>query len=233
MNAFQRQYESGFRLIENIPRFSSTNYFKNLDIIRSRQNQYPTRNFNIRREFQEPEKNYDVMRDNKRLKLNIYNISNKPYNPKINAEFIKYSDFLRSNKEKIKDVYNRAISLENQKYSNRIFNQKPIILKVKYLEKILSETHDKYLEMIRNPCLMRKSFEMKNRTLVNLPKIDNKRKRFKGHSKTEANLNSDYDQSYSNSIEMTSHDYNEISHQKRGNIEGHHGNYNQLNNSSG
>lgn len=233
MNAFQRQYESGFRLLENVPRFSSTNYFKTLNIIKSRQNQYPTRNFNIKREFQEPEKNYDVLKENKRLKLNIYNISHKPYIPKINTKFIKYGEFLRSNKEKNRDVYNRAISLENKKYSNRIYNQKPIIYKVKYLEKILSETHDKYLEMIRNPCLMRKSFDMKNRTLINLPNINSKRKRFKGHSKTEANLNVDNDQSNNNSIEMTSHGYNDISHQKMGNVEGKHGNNNQLNDSSG
>lgn len=218
MNACQRQYESGFRLLENIPRFSTTNYFKKIDFIKNRQSQYPTRNFNIKREFQELEKNYDVMKDNQRLKLNIYNISNKPYIPKINTKFIRYSEFLRSNKEKNRDIYNRAISLENKKYADRIYNQKPIILKVKYLEKIFSETHDKYLELIKNPCLMRKSYEMKNRTLIKLPNINYKRRRFKGHSKTEANLNTDNDQSYNNSLEMTSHDYNDISHQKRGNV---------------
>jgi hypothetical protein len=233
MNAFQRQYETGFRLMENIPKFSSTNYFKTLNIIRNRQSQYPTRKLIIKSEFQEPEKTYDVMKENKRLKLNIYNISHKPYIPKINTKFIKYGEFLRNNKERNRDVYNRALSLENKKYSNRIYNQKPIILKVKYLEKLLSETHDKYLEMIKNPCLMRKSFDMKNRTLVNLPNINSKRKRFKGHSKTEANLNVDNDQSYNNSIEMTSHGYSDISHQKMGNVEGKHGNNNQLNDSSG
>ena len=65
---------------------------------------------------------------------------------------------------------------------------------------------------------MRKSYEMKNRTLIKLPNINYKRRRFKGHSKTEANLNTDNDQSYNNSLEMTSHDYNDISHQKRGNV---------------
>ena len=233
MNAFQRHYESGFRLLENIPRFSTTNYFKTLNIIKNRQNQHPTRNFNNKSQFQDLEKNYDVMKDNKRLKLNIYNISHKPYNPKMNEGFTKYGEFLRANKERNRDLYNRAISLENKNYSNRIYHQKPIILKVKYLEKLLSETHDKYLEMIKNPCLMRKSYDLKNRTIVNLPNINIRRKRLKGHSKTEANLNADNDQSNNNSLEMTSHNYNDISHQKRGHVEGQHGgNNNQMNDSS-
>lgn len=216
MNAFQRQYESGFRLATNIERFSSTNYFKSLDNIRKRHIQIPTpKKYIIKKFINEPYKDFFVLRDNKRLRLKLDSINEKPPAPKLNYEYIKLGEIMKNNKDRNRELYQKAISLENSKYTARIREQKPIILTAKELGKMFSE-HERYLEMLKSPCIMRKSKDSPVKTPVYLPKIN---KRINAHSKTEFNLDSDNEKS-DNSLEMNDHNAKEISHQKRGHIEG-------------
>jgi hypothetical protein len=218
MNSYQRQYETGFRLATNIQRFSSTNYFKSLDSIRKRQNQIPTpKKYIIKKFSNEPFKDFFVLRENKRIKLRLDSINEKPPAPKINLEFIKLGEIMRNNKERNREIYQKAISLENSKYTARIREQKPIILTAKELDKMFAE-HEKYVEILKSPYIMRRSNKYSPaKNPVYLPKIE---KRVNAHSKTEFNLDSDNEKSHDNSMEMNDHGAQEISHQKRGHIDG-------------
>lgn len=217
MNSYQRQYESSFRLASNIQRFSSTGYFKSLDSIRKRQIQIPTpKKYIIKKFSNEPYKDFFVLRENKRLRLRLDSINEKPPAPKLNYEFIKLGEIMRNNKERNRELYQKAISLENSKYVTRIKEQKPIILTAKIFDKMFAE-HEKYVEMLKSPYIMRRSKDSPVKTPIYLPKIE---KRVNAHSKTEFNLESDNEKSNDNSLEMNSHDAKEISHQKRGHIDG-------------
>ena len=217
MNSFQRQYEFGFRLATNIQRFSSTNYFKSLDNIRKRQIQIPTpKKYIIKKFSNEPYKDFFVLRENKRIRLRLDSINEKPPAPKLNFEYIKLGEIMRNNKERNREMYQKAISLENSKYTARIKEQKPIILTAKALDKMFAE-HERYVEILKSPCIMRRSKESQVKTPVYLPKIE---KRINAHSKTEFNLDSDNEKSNDNSMEMNDHGAKEISHQKRGHIDG-------------
>ena len=218
MNSFQRQYESGFRLATNIQRFSSTNYFKSLDKIRRRQIQIPTpKKYIIKKFSNEPYKDIFVLRENKRIRLKLDSINEKPPVPKLNFEYIKLGEIMRNNKERNREIYQKALTLENSKYTARIREQKPIILTAKELDKMFAE-HERYVEILKSPCIMRRSVkDSPAKTPVYLPKIE---KKINGHSKTEFNLESDNEKSHDNSMEMNDHDAKEISHQKRGHIDG-------------
>ena len=218
MNSFQRQYESGFRLATNIQRFSSTNYFKSLDNIRKRQIQIPTpKKYIIKKFSNEPYKDIFVLRENKRIRLKLDNINEKPPVPKLNFEYIKLGEIMRNNKERNREMSQKAITLENSKYIARIREQKPILLTAKALDKMFAE-HERYVEILKSPCIMRRSVkDSPAKTPVYLPKIE---KKINGHSKTEFNLDSDNEKSHDNSLEMKDHDAKEISHQKRGHIDG-------------
>lgn len=218
MNSFQRQYESGFRLATNIQKFSSTNYFKSLDSIRKRQIQIPTpKKYIIKKFSNEPFKDFFVLRENKRIKLRLDNINEKPPVPKLNYEFIKLGEIMRNNKERNREIYQKALSLENSKFTARIREQKPILLTAKELDKMFAE-HEKYVEILKSPYIMRRSQKYSpSKTPVYLPKIE---KKINTHSKTEFNLDSDNEKSHDNSMEMNDHGAQEISHQKRGHIDG-------------
>ena len=217
MNSFQRQYESGFRLATNIQRFSSTNYFKSLDSIRKRPIQINTpKKYIIKKFSNEPFKDFFVLRDNKRIKLRLDSINKKPPAPKFNYEYIKLGEIMRNNKERNREMYQKTISLENSKYISRIKEQKPILLTAKALDKMFTE-HERYVEILKSPCIMRSSKDSPVKSPVYLPKIG---KRINAHSKTEFNLDSDNEKSHDNSLEMNQQDTKEISHQKRGHIDG-------------
>ena len=218
MNSYQRQYESGFRLAENIQRFSSTNYFKSLDHIKKRKLQIPTpKKYIIKKFSNEPYKDLFVLKENKRIKLKLDSINEKPPVPKLNLEYIKLGEIMRNNKERNREIYQKALSLENSKFTARIREQKPIILTAKELGKMFAE-HERYVEILKSPCIMRRSTKYSPpKAPVYLPKIE---KKINAHSKTEFNLDSDNEKSHDNSMEMKEHDANEISHQKRGHIDG-------------
>ena len=51
-------------------------------------------------------------------------------------------------KKKNRDNRIRALTLENEKYNNRIMTQKAKILNAKYLRELYAKNHDKYLEIL-------------------------------------------------------------------------------------
>ena len=75
-------------------------------------------------------------------------IMNKKVVPKINNVFLELEERLKNNRIKTRNNKIRALTLENEKYANRVWTQKPIVLNAKYLKKLYSEKHDKYIELL-------------------------------------------------------------------------------------
>ena len=226
MNFAQKQYELSLRLLGNSPRFNTTNYFRSIDTAKSRPNQFPSspRKFFIKKNLQEPYKDIFVIKSNERFRLRLETLQTKPVIPKINNEYIELEKIMRNNKERSRQIYNRALSIENEKYTNRVFTQRPRILRTKYLEKLYEENRENF-EKIKSPRRSNDKYGNNNILGVKLPKIRDRRNTF--HSRTEANLDSDNELN-NNSLELKDHGHKEISHQKQGHIEGQHREYNKL-----
>ena len=62
MNATQKRYDQGFYILGSSQRFNTTNYFRTIDLIRSRPNQFPTspKKYTIKSTIQEPYKDIYV-----------------------------------------------------------------------------------------------------------------------------------------------------------------------------
>ena len=232
MNLAQKQYELGFNLLMNSQRFSTTNYFRNLDTIRSRPSQYTSpKRYIFKKTIQEPFKDYFVMKSNEQFRIRIETIQNKPVIPKLNTEYIELEERMQTNRERARQLYNRAISLENERFEKRVFNQRPRAINIKLLEKLYKEKHEKYINILKTPNKRRFNIYGNYSSLpIRLPKIlnnkDNKYNKISLHSRTEANLDSDNEQNNNNSLELKDHEHKEISHQRQGHIEGQHREFN-------
>ena len=222
MRSRQINYELGFKLISNSQRLNPANYFRTLNLIKKRENQYKTEKINIiKKDPQELYKDYFVMNNIKKFKIRLSNIKHKPAMPILNEEFIRLEEKLRINKTKQRELYDRALSLENDKLSKRFFNKKPGEFNPKILEKINSETHDKYIKIVRSPFIMRKQWL---KIPLILPKVFTPKKgKINYHSKTEFNIETENNDLFNNTAELKGHDQKETAHQKRGHIEGQHG----------
>jgi len=222
MNFAQKQYELGFRLLNstNFQRFNTTNYFKSLDNAKSRPNPYPSpKKYLLRKVVQEPYKDFFVIKSNRNFRLKLNSIESKPVIPKINIEFLELGQRMKNNKEKTRELFNRAISLENERISNRIFTQKPRVLNTKLLEKLYVETHDKYIEKLKSPSITRYKKNL-HPIPITLPKLSSfKFGKYSIQSRTEANLDSDNEEVNNNSLELKDHGHKEIYHQKQGHLE--------------
>ena len=222
MNFSQKQYELGFRLLNstNFQRFNTTNYFKSLETAKNRPNPYPSpKKFVIKKSLQEPYKDIFVIKSNMNFRLRLNSIETKPVIPKINVDYIELGQRMRNNKERTRELYNRAISLENERFTNRVFTQKPRVTNTKILEKLYLENHSRILEQLKSPSITRYKNDF-NKMPVRLPILSTyKNGKNKIHSRTEANLDSDNDEMNDNSVELKDHVHKEISHQKRGHIE--------------
>ena len=225
MNATQKRYDQGFYILGSSQRFNTTNYFRTIDLIRSRPNQFPTspKKYIIKSIIQEPYKDIYVIRANQKLRLKLDTIQSKPVIPKLNTEFIEIEQRMRNNKDKARELYNRALSLQNEKFIYRVFSQKPRIINTKLLEKLYEEKHDKYIEQLKSPRIRKNSYKS-NLLPVRLPKISKNNI----HFRTEVNLDSDNEDSNDNdnNLELKDHEHKEINHQKQGHIEGQHRNNN-------
>lgn len=220
MSTTQKNFDSSLRFLASTQRFNPNNYFNTLEKIRNRQSQFQTQKQNtIKKSSQEPYKDIFVIDSNRRFKIKLSNISNRPVVPKMNEEYLKFADFLKTSKDKQREMHDRVLSIENEKLSKRFYTKKPGEFNVKILEKINSETHDKYLQILRNHSLLKQKWL--NSPLI-LPKISSQKKGMSNfRSKTEINLGPE-SSSLNNSSDFKDHGYNEISHQKSGNIEGQH-----------
>ena len=222
MNFAQKQYELGFKILGGSQKFNTTNYFSHIDTIRSRPNQYPlspTR-FLLKKNLYEPFKDFYVIKSNEKFRLKLETIQTKPVIPKINEEYIQLEQRMKNNRERARELYNRALSLENEKFINRVFTQKPRFTNIRLLEKLIGNQEKNSIE--KNP---KKRNSIYNSIPIKLPKISGyKDWKYNFHSRTEANLDSDNENSNDKSLELNDHGYKEISHKKQGYIEGQHNN---------
>ena len=221
MKSSQRQYELGFNLIGSNPKLYKEDYFRSIDEIRSRPNRYifPIQKMNnIRKNLYEPYKDLFVIEENKKLRFKIYSIESRPALPKINYDYLELKERRRNNREKINELYQKALTLENEKLTERIFCQRPRVVNPKWVEDLYEKSREKSREPKR-----RRDNDNNNDNYSSpliLPRIsshNNYGKKNK-HARTDANNNSDNEKS--NSVELNDHKHNEISHQRRGHIEG-------------
>ena len=139
--------------------------------------------------------------------------------PKMNEEYIQLEQRMRNNRERTRELYNRALSLENEKFANRVFTQKPRVLNTIFLEKLHGNQRNNEQESPKKRHSIYNSFPLK------LPKISGyKDWKYTLHSRTEANLDSDNENSNDKFLELKDHGYREISHKKQGYIDGQHNN---------
>lgn len=203
MNFSQKQYDLNLRIF-NTDLLDSTNYFNSLNLAKARKNPYTSpKKYVIKHVNTEPYKDFYVINENKKIKLRLDNITNKPVEPILNNEYIEIEQRIKNNKDKNREIYKRGLSKENEKYSSRIFTQKPRVINTELLEKLYIETHEKYIEQLKSKKVSKNN--NKNTRLygkIILPKIS-------------AYNNMDFNEN-NKSKEMKTHGHKEITHQKPG-----------------
>ena len=141
----------------------------------------------------------------------------KKVTPKINNVFIELEERLLNNKKKNRDNRIRALTLENEKYNNRIMTQKAKILNAKYLRELYAKNHDKYLEILSRPTMLRNKKNKKEKSMkyrMRLPSIT----KYSNWYDNRLRLKTDNDEaSKDNTLELNEHKRNEIAHKKPGN----------------
>ena len=201
-------------------------FFKSIDLIRARKTMYPMyQTFYLRTKPKILYKQNYVMEDNKRFSERMGGIMNKKVVPKINNVFLELEERIKHNKEKNRENKTRALTLENEKYANRVMAQKAHVLNAKYLKKLYEEKHDKYLEILMRPMKLRNNKKLKNERTFNirnkLPNIsststDGFYSKYK--SNTENNMETTNEQSKENSLELNEHKRHEMIHNKAGSL---------------
>ena len=193
MNFSQKQYELNLRIFST-DLSDSTNYFNSLNLAKLRKNPYASpKKYVIKHVNTEPYKDFYVIKENKKIKIRLDNISNKPAEPILNNEYIEIEQRIKNNKERNRELYKRCLLKENEKYSSRIFTQKPRIINTELLEKLYIETHEKYIEQLK-PKKVSKNNNKTTRLYgkIILPKIsgyninmdeNNKSKELKNHGR--------------------------------------------------
>ena len=207
MNFSQKQYELNLRLFST-DLSDPSNYFNSLNLAKLRKNPYASpKKYVIKHVNTEPYKDFYVINENKKIKIRLDNISNKPVEPILNNEYIEIEQRIKNNKEKNREIYKRGLSKENEKYSSRVFTQKPRIINTELLEKLYIETHEKYIEQLK-PKKVNKNNKKTPRLYgkIKLPKIS-------GY-----NINIDLNEN-NKSKELKNHGREEIAHQKPGHEE--------------
>ena len=151
-------------------------------------------------------------------------IMNKKPRAKINKAFLELEERIKNNKKKNRENKERALTLENMKYTNRVMTQKARVLNAKYLKKLYSENHDKYLELLSRPMRLKNSKKM-SKTIsyrTRLPYISSTATEgfySKTRFKTDNNLLcSTNEQSKENSLELTEQRRDEMIHNRPGHI---------------
>ena len=223
MNFSQKQYELSLRLFStdlNDP----SNYFNYLNLAKARKNPFASpKRYAIKHLNTEPYKDFFVINENKKIKIRLDSINSKPVEPILNNEYIELEQRIKNNKEKNRELYNIGLSKENEKYSSRIFSQKPKVISTELLEKLYTETHEKYIEQLKSKNTTRnkgKDQAVKIYGKIKLPKIS-------AYKNFDSVINEN-----SKSKEIKTHGHKEITHQKPGHYDsnGNENNENQDNN---
>ena len=91
MNARQKDYELRSRLFNSNNNQKISDYFRFIDQVKSRPNQYATGEdrSSLRRFIYAPYKDRNVIRENKRFKLKIYKMMEEPVLPRLNLEYLE------------------------------------------------------------------------------------------------------------------------------------------------
>ena len=229
MNSVQKEYEFRSRIFNDNygKKADVSDYIRFLDEIRTRKNRYiipPEKNV-IKKIIYEPFKDPDVIEANRRNKLKLYTIIDEKPLPKINKLYLEVREQIRHSKEKYREIAERALSVENSRFQDKVFNQKPRIGEIKLLKKL----HKRYYKLMKTSRTNDNDNEdvykySKKTHDVILPSI-NQHKEEKGEKifQTEVYYNNnatETDQSMEKSAEkMEDHKYSEISHQKQGHIQ--------------
>ena len=224
MKTIQKQYELKSRMLNNSQNIEITDYFRFLDEIRKRKNLYiiPQEKINIKRVICEPFKDPNVIDENKRFKERLYTIIDERPLPKLNIEYLEVRDRIKNSKEKYREIAQKGLSVENSRFQDRVFNQKPRIEEIRFLRKI----HKRHSKLMKNSKTENyeddyKKYSKRIQNLI-LPNIyahkdGNSEKIFQTEVNTTNNV-SHNEQSIENAEKMKDHNYNEISHQKQGHI---------------
>ena len=216
MNPAQKLYDYKSSILDSNSKVIETEYFRIIDNIRTRPNLYKIapEKYNIKRNAYEPYKAPDVINSNKKFQLRIDTIIDEPSLPKINLEYLDIREKLRKNRERYRDIAKSVLNTENEKFQDRVFNQKPRIESTMDLLKDyeLSQT---YKNLGRNNRGLKKFY--KEKTNVRLPSINKHKVNYDKIFQTEINNtngNSDTEPNVKDAKELKDHKYSEITHQK-------------------
>ena len=226
MNINQRLYDTRLKMVTNGYNLHPFHFFKNIDLIRQRKTMYPMyQTFYLKTKPKVLYKTNYVIEDNKRFSERMGGIMNKKVIPKINSVFLELEERIKHNKQKNRDNKTRALTLENEKYTNRVMTQKARVLNANYLKKLYEENHDKYLELLLRPMKIRnnknisyqKPFNIRNK-LPTISSTSTEGFYSKYRSNTDNNMETTNDQSKENSLELSEHKRHEMIHNKAGSL---------------
>ena len=216
MKPAQKLYDYKSSILDSSLKELETEYFRIIDNIRARPNLYKIapKKLNLKKNVYEPFKDPDVINSNKRLQLRIDTIIDEPSLPKLNLEYLDIREKLRKNKERYRDIAKSVLNTENEKFQDRVFNQKPRIENTIDLLKDyeLSQT---YKNLGRNNRGLKKFY--KEKTNVRLPSINKHKINYDKIFQTEINNTSgnyDTEPNVKDAKELKDHKYSEITHQK-------------------
>lgn len=216
MNITQRLYDTQMKMITND--INPSFFYQSIGLINSRKTMYPLyKTFYLKKKPRIPYQTNYVIENNKRFSSKMDDIMNKKVTPKINNIFLELEERIKNNKKKNRENKIRALTLENEKYTNRVMEQKARVLNAKYLNKLYTENHDKYLELLLRPMKIRANKMKKNQKSYNfrtrLPNISQtSTDGFYSKGRYKTDISSTNEQSNENSLELKEHKRHEIIH---------------------
>ena len=216
MNITQRLYDTQMKMITND--INPSFFYQSIGLINSRKTMYPLyKTFYLKKKPRIPYQTNYVIENNKRFSSKMDDIMNKKVTPKINNIFLELEERIKINKKKNRENKIRALTIENEKYTNRVMEQKARVLNAKYLNKLYKENHDKYLELLLRPMKIRANKMKKNQKSYNfrtrLPNISQtSTDGFYSKGRYKTDISSTNEQSNENSLELKEHKRHEIIH---------------------
>ena len=216
MNITQRLYDNQVKMITND--INPSFFYKSIGLINSRKTIYLLyKTFYLKKKPRIPYQTNYVIENNKRFSSKMDDIMNKKVTPKINNIFLELEERIKINKKKNRENKIRALTIENEKYTNRVMEQKARVLNAKYLNKLYTENHDKYLELLLRPMKIRANKMKKNQKSYNfrtrLPNISQtSTDGFYSKGRYKTDISSTNEQSNENSLELKEHKRHEIIH---------------------
>ena len=129
MNPIQRFYGYNTKTIKAIKNANEYYHLKNLEKIKNRKSLYnptqsSTKTEKIKRNIEEPFRNYYVKKANKSIHHRLMNIKFMPIKPIINREFYKKNDQISRYKKIYKLLEMKNLGKENEMYKTRLSYQK-------------------------------------------------------------------------------------------------------------